>query len=231
MPLTYELERDGTASFCFTQGYLDSTPPPGDPDFFGQPPYLRFYETPDLQEKLAKGFTHEIRPESYSEEDKVRDILPKEDFPFPASIVAAIEHIYRFIAEEGPFEGIMGLSEGANVAATFLAADIKRCELEMTKSMFKAAVFFCGTPPFSFDGNRVLLSDEDGEVLRLHTYHVIGSRDPMLCTSMALYNLCESDKAALFDHGQGHQITWDPKATVKIIQDMRELINESLSDG
>ena len=55
------------------------------------------------------------------------------------------------------------------------------------QSMFKATVFFRGSPPLSGDGKSLLLLDVlDRPALRLHTYHVIGLNDPMLCTSMAL---------------------------------------------
>lgn len=47
----------------------------------------------------------------------------------------------------------------------------------------------------------------DRSALRVHTYHVIGSDDPMLYTTMALINVCTSDKALSFDHGKGHEIS------------------------
>lgn len=65
--------------------------------------------------------------------------------PSPLSSIICIEWLPR----KCPFEGVMGFSEGSNVAATFLAEDIRRCKLEGTKSMFKAAVFFCGSSPLS----------------------------------------------------------------------------------
>lgn len=35
----------------------------------------------------------------------------------------------------------------------------ERCELEGKKSIFKAAVFLCGSPPLSGDGKSLLLAD------------------------------------------------------------------------
>lgn len=43
--------------------------------------------------------------------------------PTPGSVPAIIDYFYRVIVTEAPFESIMSLSEGSNVAATCLAED------------------------------------------------------------------------------------------------------------
>lgn len=57
------------------------------------------------------------------------------------------------------------------------------------------------------------------------TYLKVGSLDPYLAGSIALYNVCDGDTAYLFDHAKGHTLPRD-KDTVRelgnIIRNMRE---------
>ena len=48
---------------------------------------------------------------------------------------------------------------------------------------------------------------------------LVGSLDPYLHGSMALYNVCDPDTAYLFDHAKGHTLPRD-KDTVKELGDV-----------
>lgn len=59
-----------------------------------------------------------------------------------------------------------------------------------------------------------------------HTYSTfeylpvtVGSLDPYLAGSIALYNVCDLDNAYLFDHAKGHTLPRD-KHTVKELGDI-----------
>ena len=47
----------------------------------------------------------------------------------------------------------------------------------------------------------------------------VGSMDPYLHGSLALYNVCDPDSAYLFDHAKGHTLPRD-KETVKELGDV-----------
>lgn len=47
----------------------------------------------------------------------------------------------------------------------------------------------------------------------------VGSLDPYLAGSVALYNICDVDTAYLFDHAKGHTLPRD-KNTVKELGDI-----------
>lgn len=47
---------------------------------------------------------------------------------------------------------------------------------------------------------------------------IVGSLDPYLAGSIALYNICDMDTAYLFDHGKGHTLPRD-KDTVRELGD------------
>ena len=54
----------------------------------------------------------------------------------------------------------------------------------------------------------------------------VGSLDPYLAGSIALYNICDMDTAILFDHAKGHTLPRD-KETVRELGDViRKMIFE-----
>lgn len=131
----------------------------------------------------------------------------------------ALNYLYRIIEEDGPFDGIIGYSEGATVAATLILHEQMRLETEGREPTFKCALFFAGWPPLNAELNRIVLADESDLTITIPTCHVIGSLDPYLAGSIALYNICEMDNAYLFDHAKGHTLPRD-KHTVKELGDI-----------
>lgn len=71
----------------------------------------------------------------------------------------------------------------------------------------------------------MVLMDECDVLIDIPTFHVMGARDPYLPGSMALFNVCEEDKARLFDHGKGHTLPRDARTCKElgdVISDMLE---------
>lgn len=149
----------------------------------------------------------------------------------------AMDYLYQIIEEEGPFDGIIGYSEGATVAATLILHEQMRYEIEGREPTIKCALFFGGWPPLNADLNRIVLADESDLTITIPTCHVskysrslvylminclsitVGSLDPYLAGSIALYNVCEPDNAYLFDHAKGHTLPRD-KHTVRELGDI-----------
>jgi hypothetical protein len=52
---------------------------------------------------------------------------------------------------------------------------------------------------------------------------IVGSLDPYLAGSIALYNICDADTAYLFDHAKGHTLPRD-KDTIKELGDSVRLM-------
>jgi hypothetical protein len=65
----------------------------------------------------------------------------------------AYDMIYEAIEEDGPFDGILGFSQGATLAFQFLVEHAKRNPYEVPGegASFRCAVFICGMPPFRMD--------------------------------------------------------------------------------
>lgn len=217
MPLIHELESDGTATFYFTEGPMEVSPPPGYEDFFGEPPHKCF----QTEETFNAIFPVVFNPTHPSLEDSLSDF---KDYPGYGAIVEAIGTLSHLLETEGPFDGVLGFSEGSGLAATLLADHLTKSRAAGKDSTLKLGIFWGGVPPFTGDGKRWYLPREDGQVFDVRTIHVIGAMDPFLPAGMLLYNLCDPNQATLFDHGKGHQIVWEPKVVESLIEVIREEI-------
>ena len=215
MPLIHALESDGTATFYFTEGSIESSPPPGYEDFFGEPPYKMFSPV----ERFAATFTVNQTDSSLE-----KSIYNLGDYPNHGAIVEAIETLGHLLETKGPFDGIMGFSEGSGLAATLLADHMTKSRAAGKDSMLKLGIFWGGGPPFKADGKQWYLPQTDGQIFDLPTIHIIGATDPYLAAGMLLYNLCDPKSATLFDHGKGHQMVWEPKIVNSLVEVIREQI-------
>ncbi|KAF8850341.1 hypothetical protein BDZ45DRAFT_751849 [Acephala macrosclerotiorum] len=205
-----------------------SLPPEGFEEFFGSGPYYRFIKPAEV-ENGGSDLLDRIRnfPKGTSAEDQMRRLLcgglaavpDPDDVYGNDSAQEALNYLYRIIEEDGPFDGIIGYSEGATVAATLILHEQMRLETEGREPTFKCALFFAGWPPLNAELNRIVLADESDLTITIPTCHVIGSLDPYLAGSIALYNICEMDNAYLFDHAKGHTLPRD-KHTVKELGDI-----------
>ncbi|KAE9375120.1 hypothetical protein N431DRAFT_453798 [Stipitochalara longipes BDJ] len=235
-PLIKELRSDNAAELTFVNGPVEAFPPEGFEDFFGIGPYYRFIK-PAETETGSNDILDRIRhfPKGLTAEDQMRELMrggmaaaPVSDLEIHSneSVQEALDYLYEIMEEEGPFDGIIGYSEGATVAATLILHEQRRFEIEGREPMFKCALFFAGWPPMDPELNRIVLADESDLTITIPTCHIIGSLDPYLAGSMALYNICDMDNAYLFDHAKGHTLPRD-RHTVKELGDI--IRNMSLS--
>ncbi|KAI6350888.1 hypothetical protein MCOR25_010308 [Pyricularia grisea] len=221
-PIVNELTSDNTASFHFIHGPCVAKPPEGFNEYFGKPPYYRFIEPDeDTKETASDDILERIRdfPDGETPEDTMRELMTEGLATSHRSFHAALRYLVDIMEREGPFDGIIGYSEGATVAATLLLHEQRRFKKKRIQPMFKYAIFFAGWPPVDPELHWMILADESDEMITIPTCHIIGSLDPYVHGSMALYNVCDPDTAYLFDHAKGHTLPRD-KDTVKELGDV-----------
>jgi hypothetical protein len=83
-----------------------------------------------------------------------------------------LEHLYELMDTEGPFEGIVGYSEGATIAGTLLLHEKMREREEGRVPMLKCALFFGGWPPMTPTLDGLVLSDESDLMIEVPTTHI-----------------------------------------------------------
>lgn len=82
----------------------------------------------------------------------------------------AIRYLLDVVAKHGPFDAVVGYSEGAVMAATMLLWQQRK--QRRGEPLFKLGVFFAGWPPVDPKTHDVVLADEAGERIRTRTVHV-----------------------------------------------------------
>lgn len=129
----------------------------------------------------------------------------------------AIENVLSIVSEEGPFDGVVGFSQGAAIAASVLAHYSKQNPLEPQSNLFKFAMFICGSKPFTYDGMN-LIDPSSRPVVQIPTAHVVGKKDMWYKESLGLLALCENQSTKVYDHGQGHVLPANPPTTRVVAQ-------------
>jgi len=172
-PLVKELESDGTASFFFLHGPYEVKPPSGYEEFFGGPPYYRFIipsdadsETVDVLERI-RDFPQLETPEMTMRELMTYGVAKTDD-----SARQTLLYLYEVMDTEGPFDGIIGYSEGATIASTLLLHEQMRDKNEGRIPVLKCALFFGGWPPMRPTLDGIVLADESDLMIDVPTVHI-----------------------------------------------------------
>ena len=176
-PLVKELESDHSASFHFVQGPYEVAPPQGYEDFFGGPPYYRFI-VPSDSDADTTDVIERIRdfPQLETPEMTMRELMTYGVAKTDESAQYTLNYLYDFMEKEGPFDGIMGYSEGATIAGTLILHEQMREELEGREPMFRCALFFGGWPPMTPTLDGLVLSDDSDLMIEIPTTHISKSR-------------------------------------------------------
>jgi predicted esterase len=136
----------------------------------------------------------------------------------------AINQLAQYVEVEGPFDGVIGYSQGASLAATYMihyTQKYPRADLP-----FKCAIFFSGGKPL----NPNALSREELEFLdpdtfslplMLPTAHIWGRNDLLWPgSSENLWRLCDPGQQSMFLHDEGHDIP-GPRAKDALLGSVR----------
>lgn len=96
-----------------------------------------------------------------------------------------MEYLDTTIANDPDIHGIIGYSEGAAMASTYILDEERRFNESGRPRRIKSALFITGWPPMNpKDG--ILLADESDVMIDVPTLHVVGANgtDPSYCPSM-----------------------------------------------
>lgn len=169
---------------------------------------LADHHTYDFAEGVMKTSMHpEIRG-FFSAADDYFQYFDVED---ASSCQKALDDLKAFIAAEGPFDGVIGFSQGAALAATLIAQRRQRHPVgEAANPVFKCAIFLGAgllCDPASLEEGRLrgLRYDVDGEVIHVPTTHIWGRQDASPYPPLVA-QLCSSTLRQVYVHEGGHGI-------------------------
>ena len=220
----YELSKTVKPEFEFVNGPNEAQAAPGIAEHY-QGPYYGFLDIgalPNLTQ--STGPSKSVLRRDGSPEDFVRGLreLGLRDAGFSRACDFVQHYVERDDGER--FDGVLGFSEGASIAAGL----ILRQKGKKVTSPFKFAIFMCCTvPPPQSDGMDIMLADETTERIDIPTTHIVGSKDPGYQGGRALYNLCNQSSASIFDHGGSHTIPWDLASTRGIAKEIHSVAEKS----
>ncbi|KAI1107163.1 serine hydrolase-domain-containing protein [Jackrogersella minutella] len=223
-PFAKHMEDRGLATFAFTQGEHEVEPPLGWENYFGSRPLYRFIDSAEGDAFEAVRRVRHI-PRGLSPEATLRLFKADEPAGFNwGTFRDALDRLFKTIDEDTEIDGLIGYSEGAMMAASICAEENRRWEESGIPRRIKFAIFFAGSPPLVSEGDKFVtkLADEHGTSIDIPTFHVFGSNDPLVYSSVALYNACNQELAQLYDHGLGHLVPRDG--------DNVEQLGDTLSD-
>jgi predicted esterase len=222
-PFCDSLVANGDASFHYTQGTTEVKVAPEFQGFFGPPPNFTFMKAdgPDMMLMNMRDF-----PKRNTPEEAMKAAEERAGQPTFSCITEVVDRLIGILDSEGDIDGVIGYSEGAQIAASLLLEEQRREQELGRKPRIKCAVLFGGWPPMHpVTGKLVVVDDFDKEPITIPTCHVIGASDPFLDGSMALYNMCDPDTTDLFDHGGGHVLPRAKHTVDELASIVREMIN------
>ncbi|KAI0856788.1 serine hydrolase FSH [Xylaria cubensis] len=148
-----------------------------------------------------------------TEPDAGAAAISDEYFGYVGNTISEYEDLYHdlldIIDDQGPFDGLMGFSEGGAVAAWML---IENSKYPLTFGHLKCAIFFSAAVPFDPDVVRtriVKLVDPaiEGEMIKVPTAHIwSGENDINARAAMSLTSLCDAKLRETFLHSLGHSV-------------------------
>lgn len=126
----------------------------------------------------------------------------------------ALSDLEAYIAEDGPFDGVMAFSQGAVLAVSLF---LQRMEQDPQKAqlnpVFRCAIFFSGGVPEDLRGvrgegpRRLMRWEDDGEIIGIPTVHVWGRNDRLYPEyGPVLSKLCRGREREEFIHEGGHDV-------------------------
>ncbi|KAJ5372915.1 Serine hydrolase FSH [Penicillium concentricum] len=143
-----------------------------------------------------------------------------------SSIHEAFDHTKNFIAKEGPFDAVIGFSQGAALAASLLIHQSKNYPAE--PSLFRAAVFICGAAPWDSTGLQHILPQPNTYPISIPTANIVGKADALFPEGIRLFELCEPAKATFYDHGSKHMVPFDMKNTEEMVRIIEETVAKAI---
>jgi predicted esterase len=140
----------------------------------------------------------------------------------------AFDYLYEVIEEQGPFDGIIGFSQGATIACAFMLNHICRNPLDPPFALFRYAVFFSGAGIMDVEGITCLEGTSTHPLIDIPSLHVCGEADKMYKDSLTLYKICNSENAELIPHKLGHTVPKDSRTVDLIVKAIGRLQHKAM---
>lgn len=117
-------------------------------------------------------------PDGQNPEDVMRDLAGDRALVW-RNHKEVMAYLYDTLEKNPEIAGIIGYSEGAAIASTFILDEERRLQEEGRPRRIKCGLFITGWPPLSPERG-IILSDEDEDMIDIPTLHVVGANGTVL---------------------------------------------------
>ncbi|SCU78261.1 LAMI_0A04016g1_1 [Lachancea mirantina] len=141
-----------------------------------------------------------------------------------------VDFLHDYIVENGPFDGIIGFSQGAGYAG-YLCTDIRGL-LGLSESQQPDPKFF-----ITFNGFRMrpewFQAQYEKRLLQVPSLHVLGELDTVVDESqvMRLYESCDPEKRTLLKHPGGHFVPSSKSFVTKVTNWLQVVYGDIAVEG
>jgi len=151
----------------------------------------------------------------------------------PQNTLDALNDFESYLAEAGPFEGLIAFSQAAGFAASLMIRKLREGggTHALLSPPFQCAIFFCSAPLVGDSVfGRYLDPVVDKHRIQIPTAHIWGRNDHQVQgTGSWLAELCASDATEVYVHEDGHEIPGNrkPDAVRGALRVMRKTIDRA----
>ena len=187
------------------------------------PPNLHFFDFDKVP--IADGLHNLVRTLDFKNmstpEEAMRRVSSTYSFKNRDAVALTLDYIRNVMEEEGPFQGVIGASEGASAAATVLMDELQNASKNGHRTATRCGVFFVAFPAYRADGKGWILSDETSQRINAPTCHVLSEKDPLVLPAKALWNTCDPSSRTLVLHEKGHTIPHEKEMMAQVAKFVR----------
>ncbi|KAI0442916.1 serine hydrolase FSH [Xylaria telfairii] len=176
----------------------------------------KIFEMQTARIRQALGRDHEfvfVNGNVLTQPDAGAAAISDEYFGYVGNTITDYEDLYHdlldIVDNQGPFDGLMGFSEGGAVAAWML---IENSRYPLTFGHLKCAIFFSAAVPFDPEVVRTGIVKPvdpaiEGEMIKMPTAHVWSQdKDVNVEVAQSLASLCDANLREIFVHSLGHNV-------------------------
>jgi len=138
------------------------------------------------------------------------------------SVKQALDFVQDIIEEDGPFDGIMGFSQGAALALALLLLYAAEHPLDPAYAICKWVIFFSCV---GIDREQNQL--DHGSLLSIPSLHILDQSDSLLGTGGSNV-ACEPGSAKFIFHERGHTIPRDNVTVNRILDAVQDLQHRAM---
>lgn len=144
-----------------------------------------------------------------------------------ATLDAAMECIDEIVEEDGPFNGILGFSQGATMAFCYLHHRLRMCPFDPPFIPFACAIFISASGTAKDQSTLVEYIGSTGRNVTIPTLHVYGKEDVDSEAAMTMYEHCKAGDAEFLLHLHGHAIPADVDSARRIAKAIKAVERKS----